>query len=111
MPLDQYEANLRRLVSMLREHARVVVWGRTTPVVDGVTTRKSFDRFNRDVDAYNTAADRVMAGLYVPSNDLHGAIVNAGRDQCLSADGVHMTEAGYAVLAARVADAVRPYVR
>jgi len=109
--LDEYEANLRRLIPMLRRSAPVVVWARTTPVIDNVVTRKSFARFSRDVDDYNVVADRVMADLGVPINDLNGAILNAGADLCLSPDGVHMTEFGYSILAGRVADALRPCLR
>ncbi len=111
VPVEEYEANLHRLIPLLRHAAPVVIWARTTPVVDGVVTPKSFLRFNRDVDDFNRAADRVMAGLGVPMNDLHSAILNAGPDLCLSPDGVHMTEFGYSILAGRVADALRPYLR
>src|SRR5262245_54216479 len=50
VPLDEYEANLRRLIPLLRAHAHAVIWARTTPVVDNVVTRKGFIRFNQDVD-------------------------------------------------------------
>jgi lysophospholipase L1-like esterase len=111
VPVKEYEANLRRLIALLRSSAPVVVWARTTPVVDGVVTPKSFLRFNRDVDDYNLVADRVMADIGVPINDLHSAVFHAGPDLCLSPDGVHMTEFGYSILAGRVADALRPYLR
>jgi lysophospholipase L1-like esterase len=106
VPLDEYEANLRRLVPLLRPCCAALVWARTTPVRDGQpNTKKGFDRFNRDVQAYNAAADRVMAELGVSSNDLHGAMLAAGLDRCLSWDGVHMTDEGYAVLGRQVAAA------
>ena len=105
--LDEYAANLRLLVPLLQARAEAVIWARTTPVSDGQhAPTKPFDRFNHDVDAYNAAADAVMADLRIPSHDLHGAIGQAGRDRCLAADGVHMTEAGYAALARQVAGAV-----
>jgi lysophospholipase L1-like esterase len=107
VPLDEYAANLRRLLPLLRERAEAVVWARITPVRDGAVTRKSFTRHSRDVDDYNAAADQVMAELGVPINDLHAAILSAGIDLSLSADGVHMTEHGYQVLAEQVAAAVR----
>jgi lysophospholipase L1-like esterase len=111
VPLDEYEANLRRLIPLLRERAAMVVWARTTPVIDGAINDKSFDRYNRDVDDYNQAADRVMADLRVPVNDLHGAIRQAGPAACIVSDGVHLTGFGYTLLAGRVADALRPYLR
>ena len=108
VPLDEYAANLRQLVPLLLEHAGAIVWARTTPVVDGQpNTSKGFDRFNRDVDAYNAAADAVMSELNVTSSDLHAAVVQVGAATCLSADGVHLTESGYAMLARTVSHNIR----
>jgi len=106
--LAEYEANLRQIVAKLRQHTNRLIWARTTPVLDGQpVVKKGFDRYNQDVVAYNRAADRVMADCSVPMNDLHQAVVAAGVTQCLSADGVHMTDWGYAVLSRRVAAAIR----
>jgi lysophospholipase L1-like esterase len=108
VPLEEYESNLRQIVTLLRGHASVLVWARTTPVIDGQpVATKAFDRFNRDVDAYNHVADQVMADCEVAINDLHGAILETGTDDCISEDGVHMTDKGYAVLSSNVAAAVR----
>jgi acyl-CoA thioesterase-1 len=108
VPLEEYKANLRQIVTLLRPHAGVLVWARTTPVIDGQpVATKSFGRFNRDVDAYNHVADRVMADCGVAVNDLHLAILQAGTDACLSEDGVHMTDKGYSVLTRVVAATIR----
>jgi 4-hydroxy-tetrahydrodipicolinate synthase len=77
-------------------------------VIDGQpVAEKDFDRFNRDVEAYNQVADRVMDAYGVAVNDLHRAIVAAGVADCVSADGVHMTDQGYAILTRHVAAAIR----
>jgi lysophospholipase L1-like esterase len=107
VPVEEYEENLHILVKRMREYTGRLIWARTTPVIDGQPhPSKSFDRLNRDVDAYNLVADRVMASLGVFNNDLHGAIITAGVPNCLSDDGVHMTEFGNDILGARVAESV-----
>jgi len=111
VPLNEYEANLRQIVTRLRQHTSRLIWARTTPVIDGQPVNtKDFDRFNRDVAAYNQVADKVMAASGVAVNDLHLAVVEAGAAACVSADGVHMTEQGYAVLSRHVAAAIRDAV-
>ena len=108
VPLADYEANLRQIVTRLRQHTDRLVWGHSTPVIDGQpVAEKGFDRFNRDVAADNQVADRVMAACDVAVNDLHGAILEAGVANCVSADGVHMTDQGYAALSHQVAAAIR----
>lgn len=108
VPLAEYEANLRQIVARLRQHTGRLIWGRITPVIDGQpVAEKDFDRFNRDVAAYNLVADRVMADCCVAINDLHRAVVEVGVDNCLSTDGVHMTDDGYAILSHRVANTIR----
>jgi lysophospholipase L1-like esterase len=104
VPIEEYERNLYRIVELLRPYAHRLIWARTTPVMDGQPVPwKGFDRFNRDVDAYNQVADAVMTGSGIALNDLHGAVVGAGIEACLSEDGVHMTEAGDRVLGEQVA--------
>lgn len=108
VPLDEYERNLYQIVRLLKRHSRQLIWARTTPVVDGQPVlTKRFDRFNCDVDNYNRVADRVMAACGVPVNDLHGAVMMAGIENCLSEDGVHMTSEGNRVLGQQVARAIR----
>lgn len=43
-----------------------------------------------------------MTGAGVPTVDLHAVIEAAGAADCISDDGVHMTDAGYSVLAEAV---------
>jgi lysophospholipase L1-like esterase len=107
VPIKEYEHNLHHIVELLRPYAQVLIWARITPVKDGQPVAwKGFDRFNRDVDAYNQVADAVMASCGVALNDLHGTVVGAGIDICLSEDGVHMTEAGDRVLGEQVAQVI-----
>lgn len=108
VPLQAYEANLHALVQVLAAQATHLIWGRTTPVIDGQpATNKPFDRYNADIEAYNRVADRVMAERGVMLDDLHGAVLAAGIETCLSGDGVHMTIEGNRVLARHVAESIR----
>lgn len=74
VPLDEYEKNLRAIVTEARAMHLRVVWASTTPVDDAIHAAKmhEFMRFASDVAAYNAAADRIMAELQVPVIDLHG---------------------------------------
>lgn len=108
VPLAEYEDNLRRLVQRLQPRAARLIWATITPVSDGQPDPdKPFDRFNRDVDAYNLAARRVMTAAGIPIDDLHALVSTTGSAPCLSADGVHMTPAGNRILADQVAATVR----
>jgi lysophospholipase L1-like esterase len=105
--IEEYERNLYQIIKLLRPYARRLIWARITPVMDGQPIPwKGFDRFNRDVDAYNRVADAVMTVSGIALNDLHGAVLQAGIEACLSEDGVHMTEAGDRVLGEQVARVV-----
>jgi lysophospholipase L1-like esterase len=112
-PLAEYEQNLRDIVERLRAAPALrrtrLVWARTTPVLDERhRASKPFDRRGRDVEAYNAAADRVMAAGGVATVDLWTAATEAGAADALAADGVHFTEDGYRRLAAVLAAALRP---
>ena len=108
-PLDVYAANLRRILSTLRRITpATVVWATTTPVIeDRHREVKRFVRLNADIDTYNAVALAIMRDEEIPVNDLHRVVLEAGTDDCLSGDGVHMTDVGNAHLA----DAVTAYLR
>ncbi len=107
--LDAYDANVRRISERLRTDTRAaVIWASTTPVNDERhRQRKKFERRERDVQAYNLAAERVMNERTVPVNDLHALVVEAGADGLLGPDGVHFGAEGYRRLGEAVARVVR----
>jgi lysophospholipase L1-like esterase len=107
--LDAYEVNVRRIIERLRMETRaVVIWASTTPVNDERhRRRKNFERRERDVQAYNKAAEQVMRELTVPINDLHALVVEAGTNGLLGPDGVHFGAEGYRRLGEGVARVVR----
>lgn len=107
--LDQYEANLRRIVARIREGSgAVLVFADTTPILDDrhAKRRADFDRFEADVTRYNRAAVAVMGELSVPVHDLHWVVERGNPETLLGGDGTHYTPAGYDRLAEAVADCV-----
>jgi lysophospholipase L1-like esterase len=90
--LDAYRDNLRAIVGIVAGTRARLVWVRSTPVDDAVHNRPgvAFHRFAADLDAYNAAADAVMAAAGVPSIDLHGCTRRMGAD--VYCDHVHFTE-------------------
>jgi lysophospholipase L1-like esterase len=109
VPPEQYEANLRQIVEQIAERGTIeLIWATTTPVNEvWHHQRKPFDRFERDVLAYNDIGLQVVSEYGVPVNDLYRVMMDAGRDQHLRPDGVHFSPAGYTLLGQAVADAIR----
>lgn len=109
IPLAQYETNvrevLRRLVS---ETEAKIVWAATTPVNEKWHhENKPFDRFKADVAAYNEVSSAIAIELGIPIDDLFAVIMDAGRDDYLTPDGVHFTEAGCELLGKAVAGLIK----
>ncbi len=110
VPLDEYRANLERILQTLqRDTGAALVFALTTPVDLGrqLAIARGVNRTSEDVAAYNAAAREVAAGLGVAVNDLHAAVVEGGSGELLAEDGVHFTAAGDEVLGRAVAAAVR----
>ena len=95
-PLEVYEANLREIVERLQKETTArLVWATTTPVIDERHNAvKGFDRYLRDVKAYNSVATAIMTEAGIPIDDLYSVIHNDDVAACLGNDGVHMTERG-----------------
>ena len=92
---DEYEANLERIATLFAAGgAPVLVWIRTTPVVDEVHNARvgDFRRHESDVERYNAIADRVMGDRGVPTIDLHGFTTNLGDPTSRYVDHVHFTD-------------------
>ncbi len=92
VPLDAYTRNLRALAALCRRHQAEWAWIRSTPVADAVHNKPGmeFFRYARDLEAYNAAADAVMAAEGVPAIDLYTFTRNLGDD--LFCDHVHFHE-------------------
>jgi len=111
VPVESYRTNLAEIVRRLRATGKALVWATITPVVEAGTTRPDleFFRYNETVARYNAAAREIMDAAGVSVSDLHLALIEAGPARLVSADGVHMTDEGYALLGRAVARAVRDH--
>lgn len=109
--IEEYIANLRTILTRMREAGTKVIWALTTPVNEQRHhATKPFDRFEADVTAYNAAATAVCRELCIPTNDLYSLVMAGGRDQLLGRDGVHYTPDGYALLGCAVANVLRAVI-
>lgn len=107
--LDQYEANLRKIVTRIKRETKAgLVFASTTPILDDRHAKRKadFDRVEADVTRYNQAAIAVMRALDVPVHDLHWVVEQGGPATMLGADGTHYTPSAYDRLAEAVADSV-----
>jgi lysophospholipase L1-like esterase len=105
----EYESNLGKIVERLRmQTSATLVFASTTPILDDRHAKRkaAFDRFEADVQRYNSTALKVMRELKVPVHDLHWVVEQGGVEQMLGADGTHYTPAGYERLAEAVADCI-----
>jgi lysophospholipase L1-like esterase len=98
--LEQYEANLERIVERMKRTGAVLMFATTTPVPPGEKTRVSDDSIK-----YNDAARRVMERHGVRIDDLHAFCVPRLAEIQRPAN-VHFTPAGSAALAEEVAKQV-----
>jgi len=91
VPLEQYQCNLREIIDTARQGlgAKLVVWVRTTPIVDTIHNRGMvrFNRHGKRVEQYNEAADHVCGQLDVPVIDLHSFTAALG--ETAYRDNVH----------------------
>lgn len=99
VPIDEYDANLRRIFERLSAGSALVAWATITPVNESNHhATKGFDRFEADLDAYNEVALRVVRESNIPVDDLYSLVMQNGRDDLLCFDGVHYEEAGSRLL-------------
>jgi lysophospholipase L1-like esterase len=111
VPLDQYEVNLHEILAQAQRLAVRAIWVRTTPVIDERHNRlnTTFQRFEADVEAYNTAADRIMQERGIALIDLFTFTRNLGPD--VYVDHVHFAAEVRAQQAAFIAGHVYPLGR
>ena len=109
VPIEQYEENLRAILSRLQGETEArVVFALTTPVnEEWHHARKGFDRFEADVVSYNHVAQTICDELDIVVNDLFSVVVNAGRDRLLKPDGVHFGDEGCELLGKTVAGVIQ----
>jgi len=100
--VEEYAANLEKLVLRMKKTGSQLVFATTTPVPKGEAGRKVGDDLR-----YNKAARAVMKKHGVPINDLH-AVMEGKMDQFGTRPGnVHFKPEGSALLAQQVAREVK----
>jgi len=108
VPLDFYKMILPIVIDKIRSAGCRAVWVNTTPVIEKRHQAvKPFDRYNKDVDAYNKAAKDVAQKAGLPVINLHKAAGDLGLETALADDGVHFTADAYEALGKKVAARLR----
>jgi len=100
VPLDEYRANLEKIVSRLEQTDAVIIWCTTTPVTKVVKFR-----LTDDIARYNEAAKEIMQRHGIQITDLNASILKQETPSWRS-DGVHFTADGYQESADFVAPAI-----
>lgn len=101
-PVEQYEKDLDKIVTLLKTNGAKVVWANTTPIPDTDPDRPAGDEL-----IYNAAAEKVMKKHNIPINDLHGVVTRwEGYAEWKKKNDVHFSAAVYAMLAKQVVDKV-----
>jgi len=110
LPLSMYLGNLELILKRLRAATPHVVWATITPAHPARPFRQTeWSWRNEEIDQYNAAALALMRAEGVEVNDLH-ALVAADYDTGLSADQLHLSEAGQETCARAVAAAVSAHL-
>ena len=101
--LSSYLQIQERIATILLKKTKRLIFATTTPVwTEQFTAASIHPRRNEDIIAYNRGAVDLLTGFGVEINDLHSSIAENVK-QYISEDMVHLTEAGNAVCAGRVA--------
>jgi hypothetical protein len=100
VPLDEYRANLDKIIAKLNKTGATVIWCTTTPM-----NHPDAYRLPADVDRYNEVAKEVMKKNRVQINDLNQQIL-AIKKPLWTSEGVHFTPEGYKELARFAAPAI-----
>ena len=96
--LDEYEANLRKIITRLKKTGAKLIWASTTPVPEG-----EVGRFKGDEIKYNAVAAKVMADNGIAVNDLYTYMLPKAETYWRGPGDVHFTKDGSRFLAERVA--------
>lgn len=110
LPLSMYLGNLALILKRLRAATPHVVWATITPAHPARPFRSTeWSWRNEEIEQYNAAALALMRAEGVEVNDLH-ALVAADFDAQLSADQLHLSEAGQEACARAVVGAVSAHL-
>lgn len=100
---EEYERNLRKIISRLQQTGATLIWCSTTPVPNARLKR---ERHDSDVAAYNAIALKVMEENGIQVNDLY-AFALPQLETIQNPRDVHYSTEGSTVLATQVSDSIR----
>ena len=98
--IDDYPANLQKVVDKLKSTGAKLLWVRTTPVYDKVTGLNKSQRVNE-------IADSIMQLNNIKESDIASVIMAVPDFKSLYTDGTHFKDQGVAVLANTVVASVK----
>ena len=101
MPIDEYEANLRKLVARLQQTKAKLIWRSTTPVPDGEKRRAVGDSA-----IYNAVAKKIMDEHNIAIDDQYAFAIDRLSEIQRRTD-VHFTPKGSEALAAQAVAAIK----
>jgi lysophospholipase L1-like esterase len=113
VPLDQYEANLKKIIERLQKETKAkLIFATTTPINDErhAKRKSEFSRAEADVRRYNEVATKVMNELGVEIDDLHAYVTEQGADKLLRPDGTHYPEPASRKLAAVITKCIEKHL-
>ncbi len=104
VPIDEYEKNLRELVTQMKATNSKLIWCSTTPVPDGASIRNK-----DDAPKYNAVAKKIMDEMNVPIDDLYEFALPQ-LDKIQLKQNVHFSPAGSEVLAQQVVKSIEQHL-
>ncbi len=105
VPLDEYEANLRKIVQRLQQTGATLIWRTTTPVPAGAA-----GRVVGDAAKYNAVAKQIMEEAGIAIDDQYTFALQRLEQLQLPAN-VHFTPAGSQALAEQAVAAIEQALR
>jgi len=103
LSLEDYTANLEKIMAQLQATGAKVIWASTTHVPEGEP-----GRFAGDEIRYNKAADDIMKKRDIPVNDLHLLTTSWDGAHSIGKGDVHFTKEGSRLMGKQVASAILP---
>jgi lysophospholipase L1-like esterase len=111
VPIEEYRSNLTRIFSMIQQKKITIIWVSMTPVVDSIHNSriKLFQRFQKDVLAYNAVATELCKKFRINVIDLHDFTARLGPQAYI--DNVHYKDDVRALQGAFLAGAIKEIIK
>lgn len=101
-PIEDYERNLRQIISALEPRAGTLLWASSTIIPEDEPARVPGDEVR-----YNAVADRVMREAGIPTHDLYELTTTFDAAMFVAPGDVHYGPSGSARLAEQIAEEIR----